>query len=1144
MPGALWGSGTTPVAEVGIPTPLVYPGGGTAYIQHMVPHGTAGYRTMSINEGGGAVELTLDDTYVFEDALEEWQALANAAGGLAETYAFSYSATAHTVTLAATGNFTVSFGTSSLDDLRKLLGFEAWQKAGAASYTSDETPHGFCYPYGIEVGPPRELSDAEIRHYRYGRSATYATYRGRVRDVRLLLHRAHYEELELGPLFSGVCQCQYGDGTSAYQTWLYPLEHRELRTVGDADWLVELQLTCLEAETDPQQQTGLPTGGTVGSWTWGEIASAYPFGGGSVYSVLVGGIPYLWTEHALGSSTPPTGHTIVSQSLVVDDSGPIGSVIERHGDSAGIGRGYDLIFALRDTAELRALMVRPSKRARLAVDYEYSAGWPTTLVVDDSSDWGAHSSAGSGYLGGQYLTWEGSGAGLLGDELTTLVSVTGRERDKAKGGSLTDLTDTPRYWRGREVSLYVAPVTGFGTLVGGDLDVTIVWTGYIAEEPVRASDGTWRFRARSLDRRLDDPVIAPITGRAVYDLDADAPVQLVSSYCGLMWRLACGTSATAGDIYSLAICPFTAYSDGDMIPVSAVKEAISASWASANPPGSWPAGFATLSDTVTWSKVWHTDADGRRSLWWRASITAEANEDVTDLAVHAQHSGDYQVDGMPAIRYWADTVYSLVQAGDFVTVPLLEIAMDPSATRVLRVELDDGDADSVPAEGWVVIELDGQREVRRYDAVYDDDDHNQPGVVWLRLVGGGGGVLRALSEASGEAPREISARIAWVQSGWVPEVMLTLLEGGGSGALGSYSTEAAGYDLGGLVDEDSFSEALAASYWGLAGSFVIDTEASFTRLFGGLLALSGHALVPRRSSAAVYLTAVHAGLSDAGYYSWTIGPEQLAAPLDGGSPIRPVEARATPNRIDAKLHKIASEDSGSIVVRDTDSVAGRGPVPWAVDVYGMARGTIAPVITVWGHALFSAGATAQVIELDVYPWIEAQPGDQVLLSLGDAYQLWSYADGVPGFTGRGRVIGEQVSLASGIRTLTVACDGMLLCGALSPSAPVEDWDDPDSPDMAWVEVPQAYYGIMLSYLPSGGSFELAAYLPSSDTADTQLLEISAVTDTGTATRLTVAGNTGVFTVTTAWFLTLPTTTTGNDAQDAYAHNDMSDEVWG
>jgi hypothetical protein len=216
-----------------------------------------------------------------------------------------------------------------------------------------------------------------------------------------------------------------------------------------------------------------------------------------------------------------------------------------------------------------------------------------------------------------------------------------------------------------------------------------------------------------------------------------------------------------------------------------------------------------------------------------------------------------------------------------------------------------------------------------------------------------------------------------------------------------------------------------------------------------------------------------------------------------------------------------------------------GTEEWETDVHGLTRSKMEQTATMWAVALFATGpGKLQIIEVDTSPALAktggrgAQLGDVVKLDLTH-HALWQYSTGTQGYNGYGRVIGRRSDLSTGVVTLTLLIAGAWDSFALSPSAPISAWAGGGGAPTS-IDVPQKYYDLFSQWHDDDGNFELNAYIPGAD-ATGQRYTISAVVDTGSVCRLTVSAQTGVFTITTDWYVTAPSVALGTASTNDHAH---------
>jgi len=113
------------------------------------------------DSGGGPVSLVLAAPALLDAALTEWQTAANSSGTLAETYTFSRSGRA--VTISATGAFDYEL----VGDLGTALGLPD-SDSGSDSYTGEGASAMFT-ALAVDCEPIEISERVELEEYRHGR---------------------------------------------------------------------------------------------------------------------------------------------------------------------------------------------------------------------------------------------------------------------------------------------------------------------------------------------------------------------------------------------------------------------------------------------------------------------------------------------------------------------------------------------------------------------------------------------------------------------------------------------------------------------------------------------------------------------------------------------------------------------------------------------------------------------------------------------------------------------------------------------------------------------------------------------------------------------------------------------------------------
>lgn len=173
-----------------------------------------GVRSITIDEGGGPVTLTLSANLPLTDALQDWEDQANAHGSLVGTYTFLSFELGATVFSRGDGP---NFELELLHSLAAALGFSSATHTGNDNYVSDVTPLGRAEVMAANYSAPTRDHQVRERVYRWGRIATHR-FNGSVLvplEVTLLTSQALL--LLDGPLFTSRMRVhQDGLGVVAY----------------------------------------------------------------------------------------------------------------------------------------------------------------------------------------------------------------------------------------------------------------------------------------------------------------------------------------------------------------------------------------------------------------------------------------------------------------------------------------------------------------------------------------------------------------------------------------------------------------------------------------------------------------------------------------------------------------------------------------------------------------------------------------------------------------------------------------------------------------------------------------------------------------------------------------------------------------
>jgi hypothetical protein len=200
-----------------------------------------------------------------------------------------------------------------------------------------------------------------------------------------------------------------------------------------------------------------------------------------------------------------------------------------------------------------------------------------------------------------------------------------------------------------------------------------------------------------------------------------------------------------------------------------------------------------------------------------------------------------------------------------------------------------------------------------------------------------------------------------------------------------------------------------------------------------------------------------------------------------------------------------------------------------------SRAALLPVAKAWAKERFAGDQVLQALELRVPPWVDADVGDMVNLSLSH-FRIWTFSNGTPGYAGLGRVIGRTLDLIKQTVVLTVLVDGLSLTRGLSPAAVVKAFDSAAAP--TYIDVPAEYFDHYNQTLADSGSgFDLLFFQPGEAEDPTEGYNVTGVAISGSYCRLTVntiAGSPVL--VADATYVTLPKTSAATTYQNLYAHD--------
>lgn len=878
------------------------------------------------------------------------------------------------------------------------------------------------------------------------------------------------------------------------------------------------------------------------SASWATLMGGIRYGYKPFYLLELEGIPVLFSEVGTspregGEPTADTRYTL-DASLIIDDSARIGSVVD---EATHIAKGFDLTVRLLNTPAVRDLMKRPTVQAVMTADLAVS-GSPVTIEVE--------STRGFSYLPKPQLYYgfacsDDSWGSLFTSFVGVQSALYGPGRSYRAG---TVVADRPTRWKGRRARLYMAMLdplgravqwSGSSTPAKGDPDIfgqaCVIWEGHVIKRPEK--DGaTWTLQCRDQVRRLTQPLGIEASGKASWALDDDAPryVQEDTTFAVLI------QAETGPDPFCNVVArPFA----GQAQPIGQAKirkliaDALKDAYDEVvtDAPGSivgtvlrfdWRCILTEGATKRTWQLVAFVDTDGTIG-------------DADKILFRVQATGNIINAGLRVAAGQGATISMDWSSVECVSTLYMDTQVIGTS---LSVVLKDGVRYSaLPSAGWLMLEAEGKADYYRYlSKAQDEADYRR---VLIELEPGattGSNVNRvAADELAGEAV-DVSATFFWRDTGKLKDVLRRSIASSGEGANGTYDTlpKGQGYDIE-YTDVDSFDDAFDGAYLDLDFDVAVKGGSTFAKLFGGLLRLSQRAIVTRRrfDGGVVNIAAISIGSPD-GIPVATITESQLVA-LDKRRPVRKLRSFVGPVGIDVTLNRLpvgSLPSSEGTLEYNADHLTDWTDDRWDIDVHGIGRSAIEDAASVWARAWFRGGENRQIIEIDIPPWIDVQCGDIVMVELTDP-TVFDYAVGEDGLTALARVLGAQLSLTTGVTTLTVQVDGVNTPGPMSPSIPIlaVNGSDPEDPDS--IDVDAVYSGPLAYAKGAAASWRLLAYQPGNDSGD-GLYTVTDITDIGGGmVRLTVTASptSPPVSLDTTYRLTWPIEDECTDEQNRFLH---------
>lgn len=687
----------------------------------------------------------------------------------------------------------------------------------------------------------------------------------------------------------------------------------------------------------------------------------------------VDGIPYLFAERevltVLGvSPTPLSGYTM-SYALSLDDGAELSQDCDR---KSGFAAASEVRYLLgRDVLEAEglaeALFATPTMRATLTTSVTSPA--TTTFVVDSTSGWPA---SGSAYIGREYFTYTGT-TGTSYTGITRGVAGLAHYHTADTASAYAEVTDKPRYWRGRLVTVWCHLVSPEGRYLGtnwctlGDY-CWQEWRGEIVEVPQPTRSG-FALRVGSLVQKLAGKVGATIKGKVAFDSG--------------------GT-------------PLIYATPSDSIRIVEQGGGLDVEGALTNTPG-----VMTLENWVAVAAINLNAGAGSDKVY--------ARQDAQRVEVFVDFSGGSSAADViptawflvPETQTCTDTTFGLARSAKLPCIWAGD-AIDRTTGIWVVVELEASAdfSDAVPAgSGLLLVRSGGDVEVMRYDTTDTGWDGR---FTAFRIV------ERRVNETTGVNPFAEGTEVSIISAADGPVYFVAAAlwcSSGMAGARGIADTLAFGFGMG--VPYDWFDEITFSQWFFEYINGYVAEEVSVEDVAGGHFALARQCLVQTTDDTGEHLVRlVSTEVTDDPEAPSITAADVL---LDGSSDPEQLEA---PNHIVVDSSAPGSEGA-KYVVRDASRSQAEGKVSWDMKAPGI---TLARAVE-RGAMLILLSDGQQAMKVRLPPWSTVQIGDAISDQRAHP-AVYDYTLGQWAPTAiAGRVVGLTVSQWDETREATILLAG-------------------------------------------------------------------------------------------------------------------------
>lgn len=868
-----------------------------------------------------------------------------------------------------------------------------------------------------------------------------------------------------------------------------------------------------------------------------------------VHALQIAGVPYIFTEieakrvDAQAFPGVPSGYESFAPALVIKKGMKAGIRIDRYAGVAS-GDAIDLILSWdglasggSQTSDLKAdLFQHPTTIVRLDESIDETTG---SKLVDDTSAW----TFSHGYIGTERV------ATTVVD--STHINLTSRGLNGSRANvysvrspTFSRLADRPLVWRGREVTLWRILTAPDGSVIDATLcdpsstNQRVLWRGYIDSPPRAVAEGI-SLRALPLVRRLALPIGHSVAADVFHSHPgptrdhaefttfnqalSDMPVRSTPGQTLFNWRV----EQNDGDVLVGSTRILSSHADGVMTLqqmvngfygypgaskiVGGIYDGLASSANFSVNPGSASVFFLELPflESAPVMRITFQLFDSTLDL-------EKSNLVVPPSAPYWLIPGTYEFVHHPETGGGGYTVNDSYQS---VTIPINPFFLNPGFWfPVQQTEGTEYNDVTLPSSGFALIDREGEKMIIEWDSKIDSfESISVPGLAMLR-VREVHYQPQYMYPFAGAQLKYISGKI-----GSVKDCLLTLLESSGAGNRGTFDTLGVGQGCG--IHEDQIDE-VSLGFPGISDyqvTLYAEGKTAVSDLVGGHLALRQLCFVQRLTDA----DAVATGASVSGDVVLAL-VTTVTPVIDSSSPtlsasdmileaIEAPEAAEVPNVINVSVGTLIDADDNTIAVQDVPRLQAEGPRDQSYNAPGLSMQEALQL----SASIIAQGDGQLILQIQVAPWVEIQPGDAVNLTIAHP-MVYDYATATRAPTSvAARCLGWSTDLFDGTQRLTLLLAGSAAgIGFLCPSVTILSKPTASSVTVAEDD---------LQWLTAGAKVQI--YEPGEEILLVAEYEISTIS--GTTINFTASIGSWVA---AGSVITYPTVANCNTRQSRFTHN--------